>query len=409
MLSRVPRISSLRTTGAALALSIVLATAPHGADPRPIDMERSTGRPAAEGVAVVESEFVFETAPFASAHASTIVETGGGLVAAWFGGTREGADDVGIWLSRRVHAGRPFQGRRESTWTPPVEVANGVQPDGTRFPCWNPVLVDPSAGSGSSRAAATDEMPDSTLSLFYKVGPSPQRWWGMVRTSRDHAQTWSGARRLKDGLLGPIKNKAVRLSDGTMISPSSTESPDRPSTWRVHFERSVDAGRTWTAGAPLASADGSEIHAIQPSILVHPDGLLQAVGRTRSRRIFETWSSDRGKTWTPIALTVLPNPNSGIDAVTLRDGRHLVVYNHTTDGRSPLNVAVSRDGTAWGAALVLEREPGEYSYPAVIQTADGLVHITYTWRRQFIKHVAIDPAKLSPVPMPDGAWPASVR
>jgi len=353
----------------------------------------------ADPSAIRTSEFVFETAPFASAHASTLVETRDGLVAAWFGGTREGADDVGIWLSRRA----------ENKWTPPVEVANGVQPDGARYPCWNPVLFDPSAGSGSSRAASRDEMPDPTLSLFYKVGPSPQRWWGMVRTSRDHGRTWSDARRLPDGILGPIKNKPVRLSDGTMISPSSTESPDRPSTWRIHFERSADAGRTWTAMAPPAFDEGREIHAIQPSILIHSDGRLQAVGRTRSRRIFETWSSDRGKTWTPMTLTVLPNPNSGIDAVTLGDGRHLIVYNHTTEGRSPLNVALSRDGATWEAALVLEREPGEYSYPAVIQSADGLVHITYTWKRQRIKHVVIDPAKLTLVPMPDGAWPPALR
>jgi predicted neuraminidase len=81
------------------------------------------------------------------------------------------------------------------------------------------------------------------------------------------------------------------------------------------------------------------------------------------------------------------------------------VYNHTTKGRSPLNVSVSRDGKTWEAALVLESEPGEYSYPAVIQTSDGLVHITYTWKRQRIKHVELDPARLKAVPMPDGNWP----
>src|SRR5207244_4523142 len=146
-----------------------------------------------------------------------------------------------------------------------------------------------------------------------------------------------------------------------------------------------------------------------PRIIVRPGGTLQAIGRTRSQRIFETWSTDGGRTWSALALTSLPNPNSGIDAVTLGDGRHLSVYNHTTEGRSPLNVAVSRDGTTWAAALVLEREPGEYSYPAVIQSADGLVHITYTWKRQRIKHVVIDPAALTPVPMPDGRWPKELR
>jgi predicted neuraminidase len=331
---------------------------------------------AAADDAVIKREFVFETAPFASAHASTIAETREGLVAAWFGGTREGASDVGIWLSRQV----------QQAWTPPIEVATGSQPDGRRHPCWNPVLFQAS---------------DKALLLFYKVGPSPQTWWGMVRSSSDSGRTWSDARRLPEGILGPIKNKPVRLADGTLVAPSSTESSARPSVWRVHFERTSDVGLTWTTALPSAS----EIHAIQPSILVHPDGRLQALGRTRSQRVFETWSSDGGRTWTAISLTQLPNPNAGIDAVTLRDGRHLLVYNHTTQGRSPLNVSISADGKAWGAALILENEPGEYSYPAVIQSTDGSVHITYTWKRQRVRHVVIDPTRLKSVPMSDGNWP----
>jgi predicted neuraminidase len=363
-----------------IAVPILLAVAARvPADQQPAAQDKSA--PAAAFTSgLIQSEFVFETAPFASAHASTIVETRDGLVTAWFGGTNEGRPDVGIWVSRHERGG----------WTPPVEVATGVQPDGTRHPCWNPVLF---------------AMPDKTLSLFYKVGPSPQTWWGMVRTSRDNGRTWSEARRLPDGILGPVKNKPVRLSDGTLISPSSTESNEARSAWRLHFERSTDAGATWTAVRPPAAADGAPIDAIQPSILIHPGGRLQAVGRSRSGRIFETWSTDGGRTWTPVSLTALPNPSAGTDAVTLRDGRHLLVYNHTPKGRSPLNVAVSRDGKAWDAALVLEAEPGEYSYPAVIQSSDGRVHITYTWKRQRVKHVVVDPARLKPVPMPDAKWP----
>jgi predicted neuraminidase len=321
------------------------------------------------GQGVVRSEFVFEQAPFASAHASTIVETSDGLVAAWFGGTREGASDVGIWLSRQ-HAGK---------WSAPVEVATGVQPDGVRHPCWNPVLF---------------EIPGNGLALFYKVGPTPRTWWGMVRMSHDHGRTWGEPRRLPSGVLGPVKNKPVRLIDGTLINPSSTETDERPSTWRIHFELSRDGGATWTVVRPPDPKDGKPIEAIQPSILTHPRGRLQAVGRTRSGRVFETWSDDAGKTWSAVALTDVLNPNAGTDAVTLRDGRHLLVYNHTTEGRTPLNVALSRDGKAWHGALVLESEPGEYSYPAVIQASDGLVHITYTWKRQRIRHVTIDPAAL---------------
>jgi predicted neuraminidase len=330
---------------------------------------------------IVKSELIFEKGPFDSVHASTIVRTRDGLVAAWFAGTREGAPDVRIWTSRET----------KGVWSEPKEVATGVQADGVRHPCWNPVLF---------------EMTPGVITLFYKVGPDPQRWWGMTRSSTDAGRTWSKAQRLPDGILGPIKNKPVRLADGTLISPASTESPEQPSRWRVHFERSSDDGKTWTV-VQLPAPAGTPIDAIQPSILVHGAGRLQAVGRTRSERVFETWSADGGKTWSPMTLTVLPNPSAGTDAVTLADGRHLIVYNHTPRGRTPLNVAVSRDGKLWEAALVLENEPGEYSYPAVIQTPDGMVHATYTWRRLRIKHVVVDPRRLQTLPMPDGNWPAT--
>ena len=340
-----------------------------------------TGQPAVSP-ALLRSGFVFEQVPFASAHASTIAESGKGLVAAWFAGTREGAADVGIWVARHEN------GR----WTQPVEVATGQQPDGTRHPCWNPVLF---------------VMPDTSLALFYKVGPSPQTWWGMRRTSRDGGRTWSDAERLPEGVLGPIKNKPVRLADGTLLSPASTETPEKPSKWRLQFERSADGGKTWTVVRPPDQPGAAPIDAIQPSILVHANGRLQAIGRSRSQRLFETWSDDGGKTWSAVALTGLPNPSAGTDAVTLRDGRHLLVYNHTPKGRTPLNVALSGDGKSWDAGLILESEPGEYSYPAVIQAADGLVHVTYTWKRLRIKHAVIDPARLKGVPMKDGTWPES--
>lgn len=146
-------------------------------------------------------------------------------------------------------------------------------------------------------------------------------------------------------------------------------------------------------------SDVDWIDAIQPSVLLHPDGKLQAIGRTGHafKRIFETWSSDNGKTWSPLKLTALPNPNSGTDAVTLRDGRHLLIYNHTPDSRTPLNLAVSNDGKTWQAVAVIESEPGEYSYPAIIQARDGLVHITYTWKRERIKHVVVDRSALAAV------------
>jgi predicted neuraminidase len=319
---------------------------------------------------ILAAEFVFDEAPFAQCHASTIAESSGGLVAAWFGGTREGKEDVGIWVARK-------EGPK---WSAPDEVANGVSPDGKRYPCWNPVLFQPKAGP---------------LLLFYKVGPSPSAWWGMMRSSSDGGRTWSDAQRLPEEIAGPIKNKPVLLADGTLLCGSSTEHDG----WRVHMERTADLGKTWNRTEPLH--DGKAIGAIQPTILMHGEDKLQILCRSRQGRIAEAWSTDGGRTWDEMRLTGLPNPNSGIDAVTLRDGRHLLVYNPTKPRvgawggpRSPLSVAVSEDGKVWKAAVVLEDEQGEYSYPAVIQAADGRVHVTYTYKRRKVKHVVIDPAKL---------------
>jgi predicted neuraminidase len=225
----------------------------------------------------------------------------------------------------------------------------------------------------------------------------------MLMTSADGGKKWSKPQRLPEGIVGPIKNKPVQLSSGDVLCPSSSEDKG----WRVHFERTPDLGQTWQATEPVNEA--REIGAIQPTILLHRDGRLQALMRTRQQRIGQVWSEDQGKTWGKMTLTSLPNPNSGVDAVTLKDGRHLLVYNHTTRGRSPLNVAVSTNGTDWQAALVLENIPGEYSYPAVIQTSDGIVHITYTWKRLRVRHAVVAPEKLELRPIVDGVWPAATN
>jgi predicted neuraminidase/cyclophilin family peptidyl-prolyl cis-trans isomerase len=312
------------------------------------------------------SEDIFTEAPFARCHASTVAETPSGLVAAWFGGTAEGNPDVGIWLARRDGG----------TWTRPVEIARGEGAGGTRQPCWNPVLFSPSGGP---------------LFLFYKVGPSPSSWRGMMTRSIDEGQTWAEPVPLPDGILGPVKNHPLELRDGTILCGSSTESDG----WRVHFETTDDKGATWAATAPIN--EGGSPRLIQPALLrTGADGII-ALLRSDSGRIYESRSADRGATWTPPVPTVFPNPNSGIDAVTLRDGRHVLVYNPVTEGRGVLAVAVSDDGRNWTRVLTLEEEKGaEFSYPAVIETRDGLVHITYTWKRERIRHVALDPAAFPP-------------
>jgi len=335
---------------------------------------------------IVLSEFIFDQAPFAQCHASTIAETQHRLVAAWFGGTEESRPDVGIWLSRHGNNG----------WSTPEKVADGSELSGRQVACWNPVLFQPKSGP---------------LTLFYKVGDDEPQWWGEYKTSSDSGKTWSKPIRLPDGILGPIKNKPVQLPDGSILSPSSieyyTSTNPKKEIWQVHLELSDDVGKTWQKIGPLN--DGRDFNVIQPSILIYPTRKMQILCRSEyAGRIYQAWSDDMGRTWSKMGPTELPNPDAGTDAVMLNDGRALLVYNHSTsDGRDRefLNVAVSNDGRKWYAAVVLENQEGEYSYPAVIQTSDGLVHITYTWKRKRIKHVVLDPERLNLMEIRDGQWP----
>ncbi len=331
---------------------------------------------AASSIAVIQSGFIADQPPTPSCHASTIAETPEGLVSAWFGGSKERAADVAIYVSR-------LEG---GAWSAPTEVTNGVDEKNRRqYPCWNPVLFQRRNG---------------VLLLFYKVGPSPSSWWSMLMRSKDGGKTWEAPVKLKENVVGPVRNKPLELADGSLLCGASTED----NGWRVHVERSFEPSGIWEKSAPVNTA--LEFGAIQPTLIQYADGRLQMLCRTKQGRITEAWSEDKkGMKWSRMVPTRLPNPNSAIDAVKLADEQVLLVYNHTAEGRCPLNVAVAPDGRSWQAALTLESEPGEYSYPAVIQSSDGRVHITYTWKRQKIKHVVLDPTKLSLVPMPDGQWP----
>jgi predicted neuraminidase len=324
---------------------------------------------------IIKTEFIYQKGDvkFPSCHASTIAEIPDGFIAAWFGGTEERNPDVGIWVSLF----------KRGKWSAPAEVTTGIR-NNTRYPCWNPVLFN----SG-------DE-----ILLFFKVGPSPSEWWGELMTSDDNGISWTIPKKLPDGIIGPVKNKPVMLQNGILLCPSSTENEG----WRVHMEFTPDYGITWDRTDAL---NNRNLAAIQPTILVHKGGKLQILCRSRQSQILSSWSEDNGVNWTELVASGIPNPNSGIDAVTLKDGRHILVYNHLTSGRNRLNVAISDDGTEWQAAVVLEDDVKgtEYSYPAVIESEDGLIHITYTWNRQLIKHVIIIPREIESRPFINGNWP----
>lgn len=346
--------------------------------------------------ALISAEQIFSIAnkPTKECHASTIVETPTGLVSAWFGGTREKDLDVGIWLSRK----------EGGQWSEPMEVVNGVQSMNLRYACWNPVLFQPREGP---------------LMLFYKVGPNPRDWWGMLTTSEDGGLSWSWPTKLGEDfavghLIGPVKNKPIQLADGAILCPSSSEVDVEGGDgfWRVHFELTRDLGKTWDVIGPIN--DGIEFDSIQPSILTYANGDMQVLCRTQQAVVSQSWSNDGGRSWSDMTGTELPNPSAGTDAITLKDGRQLLVYNHssrneltgTIGTRALLNVAISNDGEHWKPVVTLEkltekappgtdrRHWGEFSYPAVIQAKDGRVHISYTYNREGVKHAVLDSKQL---------------
>jgi alpha-L-rhamnosidase len=343
--------------------------------------------------AIVKDEFLYDFAPFPEAHASTITELkNGDLLAAYFGGTKERNPDVCIWVSRKP--------KGADLWEAPVMAADGTE-DYQHLPlnqiakprkaCWNPVLFT---------------MPDGEVWLFFKIGKNVPDWQGWVVKSRDGGKTWSRRECLPQGFIGPVKNKPM-LINGRLICGSSTEDSDG---WRFHVEIYNLATKKWKYVAPVPAGeavmtDDNRMHpikCIQPSILKLRDGRLQVLMRTHNGKLATSFSTDQGDSWSTVTLTDLPNNQSGTDAVTLKDGRQVLIYNdfETIPGtkkgpRTPLSLALSDDGIHWHHLLTLEDSPiSQYSYPAIIQGRNGHLYCVYTWRRQRIVFMEIDLNKL---------------
>jgi len=315
-----------------------------------------------------------------SAHASTLVELkNGDILTAWFGGAAEGAKDVAIYSSRHTASG----------WSKPIELAR--EPD---TPTWNPVLFHDA---------------HHRLWLYYKFGPSYTWWSAARRFSDDEGRTWSPIVHLPAGIYGPIRDKPLLLADGSILSGTSVESY---LSWSVWVERSTDNALSWTRIGPITLPSLLESPQFTPAKTSEPNpahGLIQpaivALGpltapATQHLRLYArattdighicvSDSQDGGKSWSPARPIALPNPNSGIDAVRLQDGRIVLIYNNTPSGRTPLSLAVSKDGEHFTHILDLETTPGEYSYPALIQSRNGDLLATYTWNRKHIQFATI--------------------
>lgn len=337
-------------------------------------------------------EPIFKPDPvYPSCHAATLVELDGHLLAAWFAGTHEGHPDVGIWLAHFDGAG----------WSEPAKVA-----DEPGVPLWNPVLFRDNTDA---------------VWLFYKAGPTVPAWTGIYIKSLDGGQTWSAPTTLAAGLLGPAKNKPIKLSNGDILCGTSSESWR---SWACWLEISCDGGQDWSKHGPI-TAPGSPGHrtgtgdlvsatwdaishelvlpqehygVIQPTVWEYASGRLKMLMRATQRVgvVCAACSDDYGRTWSPASPTGIPHSNSGLDAVRLSDGRIVLACNPTREGRTPLSLLVSEDnGETWPWREDLETGRGEYSYPSIIQAADGRVHVVYTYRRSQICHLVLDPDDLN--------------
>jgi predicted neuraminidase len=312
---------------------------------------------------------------FASCHASTLILLeNGDILTAWFGGTKEGAPDVSIWMSRLRYGWG-------AGWQKPLKIA-----DTPEIANWNPVLFRHS---------------DGRIFLFYKEGVNPRAWHTMVKYSDNDGKSFSESEELFPGDIGgrgPVKNKPVILMNGDIVAPASIEEP----LWDCFFDISKDGGESWETSffVPIQRVSDTEdleydpynCHGkglIQPTIWESEPGHIHALMRSTSGAIFRSNSIDSGKTWSVAYRTGLPNNNSGIDLVKLSNGGLVLAYNPvksavTSGYRTPLILSYSADnGQTWERIFTLEDESGEYSYPAIIATDDEIL-ITYTWRRQRI-------------------------
>ena len=315
-----------------------------------------------------EAIFPVSKRPTNNCHASTVLTCNGGLLAAWFGGTKEGNNDVGILYSRRING----------AWESPR-----MLPKTKDEPHWNPVLF---------------RMPNGLIYLFYKIGLTIPKWQTFYRVSTDEGATFGEEMELVAGDVGgrgPVKNKPILLSNGEVLAPASYEPGSLAETetlcWECFVDRTTDCGNTWDRTPYIERPEG--LSAIQPTLWESPRGNVHMFTRTNGSFIYRSDSADYGRTWCKLYPLDIPNNNSGIDCALSEKGVLALVYNPVGSKwgkRTPLQVCFSTDnGQSFSEPLILQDGPGEFSYPAIIADGDRF-HITFTGCRETIYYCEVE-------------------
>jgi len=316
-------------------------------------------------------------------HSSSLIASAPGkLCAVWKGGPGKGSssfdikENVGIWLSL-------FENNNWSIPRQIVEAADSV--------CWSPVLT---------------KHPSGKLILFYRIGADPRHTVSLFKTSHDNGLNWSAAQILPAGIVGPTKTKPVFDDQGNMLCGSSVEvgEPEDELKATACWIEILGQNQRWSKHGPIAIKE-RPFGCIEPVLFWGNNGTLKMLCRDRSHKMnLDGWirsaeSLDKGKTWSELEKTTLPNPDAGIDALNCIEGEVVLIFNNSHTDRYPLTLALSKDyGQTWTTFFDLEEESGEF--PSITQDVQGFLHVTYAYKQagqtqRRIKHVVIDLKKLS--------------
>jgi predicted neuraminidase len=303
-----------------------------------------------------QAEFIFEPCQsLPMNHGSMLAEMpDGDILCAWYAGSEEGARDVKIYAARLAKGSR--------AWSEPEVIADTAdRSEG------NPMLFVDDKGKVWLYFVTIHGLGWSMAKMKYAVSEDGGRTFGPVKLFRDN-YGWM------------TRNHILRLESGTLLMPLYHES-----LRYSFFMRSTDGGETWQKAGRIKSRPGN----LQPAIVELDEGTVLALMRTwgNNGKTWRAMSKDEGLTWSEAVEINIKNPRSATDMVRLSNGHLVIAFNNSTDRRTPLTVALSEDeGKTWPYLRDLETDEGRFSYPSLIQASDGMIHITYTYRRITIKH-----------------------